>query len=415
MAVLLERQAQLARLQALLDDAVAGHGRLVFVGGQAGVGKSSLLAELLFASAGRVRVRRGTADSLTTPAALGPWLEAVPELSEVGVAPTPTRQEIYSRLRRVLGAEPALVVLEDMHWADEASLETLRMLGRRVDGLPVLVVATYRSEEAGRRQPVSLLLGQLATAAGVERMALDPLSVEAVALLVEAAGAAVDAVELHRTTGGNPFYVTEVLAAGGPDLPAAVRDAVRGPQRPALVRRPAGAGRGGRDRPTGRGGPADDRVRAGGVRGRRVRRSAGVLVADGPGWAFRHEIARVAVEQSLPPGVSWSSSTPRPSPRCQESGVPDDRRLAHHAAASGQHAVAAEHAAAGGRAGRPARGAPARPAEQYRLALRMPGAYDPEERRRLFGLLSYECYLTDELGRSPGRATPVDGAGRAGR
>ncbi len=393
MPVLLERQAHLDRLQALVDAAVEGRGRLVFVGGQAGVGKSSLVAELVSTSGGRVDVRRGTADSLTTPAALGPWLEAVPELSGLGLTATPTRQQIHERLRDVLAAAPTLVVLEDIHWADEASLETLRLLGRRVDALPVLVVATYRSEEAVRQHPVALVLGQLATAPGVERMSLEPLSPDAVRRLVESAGAPIDPVELHRTTGGNSFYVTEVLAAGGSVLPAAVRDAVAA-----------------------RNAQLSDAARqvlaAASVLGQRadialltaVSRQPvaavdecvdlGVLVPDGPGWAFRHEIARVAVEQSLLPGRLAALHGAALS-ALQQLGVEDDRRLAHHAAASGQHAVAAEHALRA--AGQAARlGAHREAAEQYRLALRLPGR-SAQQRQQLYALLSYECYLTDEL------------------
>jgi DNA-binding CsgD family transcriptional regulator/tetratricopeptide (TPR) repeat protein len=397
--VLLERQTELLRLQGLLDDAVAGRGRLVFVGGQAGVGKSSLLAELVAGAAGRVTIRRGTADSLTTPAALGPWLEAVPELGAigelgaVGAAAAPTRPAMYARLRDLLGAAPTLVVLEDVHWADEASLETLRMLGRRVEALPVLVVATYRSEEAGRQQPLAIVLGQLATSSGVERMGLEPLSADGVRRLVEAAGAGIDPAELHRTTGGNPFYVTEVLAAGGSALPAAVRDAVaaRNAQLSDAARRVLAA--------AAVLGPRADVELLTTVSHQPISAvdecvKHGVLVPDGPGWAFRHEIARVAVEQSLLPGELVTLHTAALT-ALQETGVVDDRRLAHHAAASGQHALAAEHAVRA--ADQAARlGAHRQAAEQYRLALRMAGR-GAEERRRLYTQLSYECYVTDEL------------------
>ena len=127
-------------------------------------------------------------------------------------------------LATALAAElrrPAIVVLEDLHWADEATLDVIRLLARRIESLPALVIATYRDDELDRAHPLRMVLGALPSRIA-DRVAPPPLSPEAVAELAPE----IDHAELHRRTGGNAFFVTEALAAGGADLPATVRDAV---------------------------------------------------------------------------------------------------------------------------------------------------------------------------------------------
>jgi DNA-binding CsgD family transcriptional regulator len=117
-----------------------------------------------------------------------------------------------------------LVVFEDVQWADEATLDLLRYLGRRIERLAAVIIATYRDEEAGSDSPLTLALGDLATAPAVQRIELAPLSEHATSRLAERTDT--DPAELHRRTGGNPFFITEVLASGGDRVPATVRDAV---------------------------------------------------------------------------------------------------------------------------------------------------------------------------------------------
>ena len=137
------------------------------------------------------------------------------------------RASLFPRVRAALGRTPTLLLLEDVHWADEATLDLVRYLGRRMDGQPVLVVATFRDDEVTGAHPLAGVMGDLATAAGVSRMQLPLLTAAAVAELARASGVDVDVAALHRSTGGNPFFVTEVLAAGAGSMPATVRDAVR--------------------------------------------------------------------------------------------------------------------------------------------------------------------------------------------
>ena len=126
-----------------------------------------------------------------------------------------------------LGSEPTIFVIEDLQWADEATLDLVRYLGRRLQNLPVLVVATYRSDavaagpSADRR--ASVIFRRVPPPRGVQ---VPPLTPDAVREWVRIAGSPIGAAALHERTSGNPFFISEVLAAGGDTVPAGVRDAV---------------------------------------------------------------------------------------------------------------------------------------------------------------------------------------------
>src|SRR5262249_43287265 len=115
-------------------------------------------------------------------------------------------------------------VLEDVHWADEATLDVLRLLARRLDTAPALIVATFRDDGLDRKHPLRIMLGELATNRSVSRLKLAPLSRDAVALLASPHG--VDARTLYERTGGNPFFVVEVLSSPSQEIPESVRDAI---------------------------------------------------------------------------------------------------------------------------------------------------------------------------------------------
>src|SRR5260370_25696594 len=127
-------------------------------------------------------------------------------------------------LEELQDRHPRIVLLEDVHWADEATLDVLRLLARRIGTVPALVVATYRDDALDRTHPLRLVLGDVLGGEGVFRVKLAPLSAESTAALAEPYG--VDGQALHRKTGGNPFFIGEVLAPGDQEIPDTVRDAV---------------------------------------------------------------------------------------------------------------------------------------------------------------------------------------------
>ena len=224
---LLERSDQLASLDESLASVVAtGRGRFVAVGGEAGAGKT-VLARRFCDGARGARVLWGACDPLFTPRPLGPMIdvaEAAGGEFAAAVDQGGKPYEVAAALLRELGSRgPTLLVLEDLHWGDEATFDVVRLLGRRIDTVRALVLVTFRDDELGRLHPLRVVLGELATGGGVD--AHGATAVEAaVARLAETT--AVDAMALYLATNGNPFFVTEVLAAGGAQVPPTVRDAV---------------------------------------------------------------------------------------------------------------------------------------------------------------------------------------------
>src|SRR5438874_4817148 len=226
-SALLERSAQLAALdEAHAAVAASGKGRVVVLGGEAGVGKTTLLRE--FCERKPARIVWGACDALFTPRPLGPLFEIVEsvggDLQELVTGAARPHEVASALLAELSGRKGTVLVLEDLHWADEATLDVVRLLARRVETSPVLVLASYRDDELDRMHPLRLVLGELATSPALTRLAVEPLSLAAVATFAETLP--IDPQDLYRQTGGNPFFVTEVVAAGAEQIPATVRDAV---------------------------------------------------------------------------------------------------------------------------------------------------------------------------------------------
>ena len=199
-------------------------------------------------------------------------------------------------MREAGGRAPTIVVFEDVHWADEATLDVLGLLGRRIESFPALLVATYR-DELDRAHPLRVVLGEL-PGGRVRRLQLLPLSSSAVATLAEREGA--DAEQLYRQTGGNPFFVTEVLATGGEEMPQSVRDAVL-----ARASRLSSAARTLLEA-VAIAPPQCELWLLEALAGGALERleeclASGMLEALPRGLVFRHELARLALEESLPP------------------------------------------------------------------------------------------------------------------
>ena len=295
---LLQRQSSLSELARFAQEARDGAGRLVLVTGEAGVGKTTLV-EQLQRDRPEARWSWGACDGLFTPRPLGPLLDLagqlggeLPALCQAG-AP---REQLFGALLRRLSEPTGLdvVVMEDVHWADEATVDLLRFLGRRLQDATALLIVTYRDEDPSH--PLRLALGDLAGLRSTRRITLAPLSADGVRQL--AAGSSLDPAELYRLTGGNPFFVTGLLAAGLPEVPAAARDAVLAraarlsPQARELLDVAALIGT--RIEPQ-----LIEATSAGSAALVDEILASGLIAEDGPRLRFRHEIARMAAEQAI--------------------------------------------------------------------------------------------------------------------
>jgi len=299
---LLERGPVLLELSRYLAEADKGHGRLVFVGGEAGIGKSWLVRRFAELVRDRSPLLIGSCDPLSTPRPLGPLLDIVDRLDDHDIDLASNKDEIFRALLGALSSskKTAVLAFEDVHWADEATLDLLRFLARRIEDRRALLIATFRSDEVGDVHPLRMVLGDIATASGVRRVTVQPLSIGSVRTMAAASG--LDVNELYRQTGGNPFFVSEVLATPDELIPPTVRDAViaRVARLPESARSilECAAVIGFRSEPWLLTAIAGDNVR-----GIEECLQSGVLIADDEDgtYTFRHEIARIAVLDTVVP------------------------------------------------------------------------------------------------------------------
>lgn len=331
---LIEREVELETLRRLLASVTAtGAGRLVLVAGEAGIGKTALVRRFCDLQGKSTRVLWGTCEPLLTPRPMGAvWDVAdatgagLRELLTRGARPYEVAGALLGELRT--GA-PLVLVMEDLHWADEATLDVMRLLGRRVATVPALVVASFREDELDRAGELRIVIGELP--GRPHRLKVARLSREAVTELAQPYG--VDGRELYQKTGGNPFFVTEVLEAGAVEIPDSVRDAVLA--RAARVSAPARALLQAVAVLPGRAELWLVSALTRGLTGHLEEcLASGMLIEADSGVAFRHELARLAVEQSLAPDrrlklhqAALIALAARPE------GDPDPVRMAHHAEA----------------------------------------------------------------------------------
>jgi len=222
---LLERERSLADLTDWLRSAGQQGGCIALLAGEAGIGKTTVLQEFARQQTG-VRVLWGACDALFTPRPLAPLHDIARQTRgalAAAIASGADVAAIFAAAYNELAAEHALVVFEDMHWADEATFDLFKFLGRRIHRTRALLVASYRDDELDRAHPLRIVIGELPHAC-THRLLLAPLSEAAVAQLARRAGRAPEG--LHGITGGNPLFVTEALASPADSIPATVRDAV---------------------------------------------------------------------------------------------------------------------------------------------------------------------------------------------
>lgn len=389
---LLEREHCLADLTTWLHTAVRANGCMVLVAGEAGIGKTALLQEFAQRQSD-VRLLWGGCDALFTPRPLAP-LHDIARQTHGRLATTlgsGSRPElIFTAALDEFEQMQALIVIEDVHWADEATLDLLKYLGRRIHRTHSMLAVTYRDDELGPQHPLRLVIGDLPHA-NTHRMSLAPLSETAVTQLATRAGRT--ASGLHGVTGGNPFFVTEALASTSDAVPATVRDAVL-----ARVARLSPAARQiaelvcvvpGRTEPwllEPIAHPAEAAIE--GCLG------VGMLRHGDSSLGFRHELARRALEDTVPEGRRRQLHAKVLEVLAARSGV-SAARLAHHAdgARNGQQVLryaplaAAEAASVGSHR---------EAAAHYQAALRYAGNLDAIERAHLLEKLSYECWLTGD-------------------
>lgn len=390
---LIERNHALQQLQGALQVAGQGTGRTALVCGEAGIGKTSLLTQLVAGHAAG-RVLWGGCEALFSPRPLGPLYDMASAMGsrlQALLGLEGRRPELFSCFLSELqeSSDPTIVVLEDLHWADAATLDLVKFLARRIQRVRALLVLSYRDDELGDRHPLKLVLGDL-PADAVVRVPLLPLSEAGVAELARQSSHAADGI--YATTGGNPFFVTEALRAEG--LPVSVRDAVlaRAARQPPAVRAlldlaaivPARIEVAVVEAVLA---PAPEDVSAA--------LASGLLTAAGHAYAFRHELARIAIEQALSAPMAAALHAKVLAHLEQRDRGVAMSRLVHHASGAGDADAVLKYALHAGNEAA-AHGAHREAAALYGTALKHAAALEPVTRARLLGDLSYQCYLIDK-------------------
>jgi DNA-binding CsgD family transcriptional regulator/tetratricopeptide (TPR) repeat protein len=399
-SALVERDAELSTLErCLVQVALTGEGAVIFIGGEAGVGKTALVHKLASGCTHGEHVLYGSCEPLLAPRPFGPFIDLgealAGDLSEL-IAEGAKPHAVASALLRDLSRDDtsSLVVLEDLHWADEATLDVVRLTARRLSDVNALMVVTYRNDELGRWHPLRTLIGELGASQRILRMSLTPLSLEAVRVL--AAPFDADAELLYGRTDGNPFFVTQLLTSVGETLPDTVTDAVLAraarlsPSARSVLEAIAIAG------------PQVepwllDRI-TGPVKEELAECTEGGMIISGRGAvSFRHELLREAIgsavtdsERQQLHAVALQALSEPPS------GEPDLARLAHHADGTGDaEAVLQFVSPAAARASK--LGAHREAAALYERALSYGDGLPLRARAKLLERRAAECYLLAEF------------------
>ena len=397
---ILERESELTVLAAAAEDAEAGTGSIVLIAGEAGIGKSSLITTLPAVLPAPTRLLIGYCDDLATPRVLGPLRDLI---GSVGPALTSAlrsgdRGEVSDALRAELSRpeQPTVLVVEDVHWADEATLDVLRFLLRRAEGLSAVLVLTYRDMELVSDHPLRQLLGLVAGAPRLHRLWPARLSPDAVRQL--GAHTRLDATQVFEVTAGNPFFVAEVLASGDAErVPRSVAEAVRG--------RLFNLDRTTRDVieqlaviPSAAEQWLVEALLPGGMIALADAEQHGLLTVAPTKVAFSHELARRAILDYLPAARRITYNQTVLTALLDHPGV-DVSRIVHHGAEAGADGVIVKHGPAAARAAAAA-GAHREAVTYYRLVVDRLSMFEPRERGDLLEAYAIECYTTGLLGRA---------------
>lgn len=247
--VLVGRDGELAQVRAIFTAVKAGHGGIIFISGEPGIGKSAFVREAAGAATELgFRSLAGVARQWESGLPYAPFLSALrsgfpgpalrevvaqlapdvmPLLPELGRAATPIDSPLerhriaraFSELFAGLSAQASLlVVLEDLHWVDEASIALLQHLARQLEQRPIAVLVTYRSDDVGRRHPLTTLVNELVRSGLGTAMRLDPLDATRIGQLIDAtlaAGVINDNTRqaIYARSEGNPLFAEELLVS----------------------------------------------------------------------------------------------------------------------------------------------------------------------------------------------------------
>jgi DNA-binding CsgD family transcriptional regulator len=225
---LIERSGYLEALHTQLHQTARGEGFIFFLIGEAGIGKTSLVNAFVHEAEENCQVYTGTCDSLFTPRPLAPlydiaWQigQGLPELLQS----TSDKTTLFAAFLQKLTStgSPVILIFEDIHWADEVTLDFIKFFARRITRSKCLFILTFRDNEISENEALRNVLADLSPDA-MQKITLPPLSRQAVKNMAAAKGYSGE--DVYNISGGVPFYVNEILASYSPGIPRNIKDAV---------------------------------------------------------------------------------------------------------------------------------------------------------------------------------------------
>lgn len=330
---LLEREQELEQLEHALTAVPTSGGQIVLLRGEAGIGKTALIREFVRRHDEEATVLVGTCDDLMTPQPLGPlWDISRREPSISRSLHDSDRPGLLNAILDLLEASlrPTVLVIEDTQWADEATLDAIRYLGRRMTQTRGLLILTYREGAVDYDHPLRAVIGELPPQQLV-RISLKGLSPEAVESISR--GTDLDPAELFALTDGNPLFVVELLTSGSSGVPDSIQDSVLA--RAAKVSTEARAALdlmsvfpGGAIR------EVIDELIPNSTELLEECAGQGLVDFDDTAVAFRHELTRRSVESALSPERRRNLNHAVLDKLASVPELADPARLAHHAEAA---------------------------------------------------------------------------------
>jgi len=225
---LIERDGFLRSLETLFESVIEGEGHCILLSGEAGIGKTSLIKSFYKEKKDNCKIYQGTCDALFTPRPLAPIYDIIWQIQKdtnENELHNVDKSLLFNQLFNGLEQQrkPVIIIIEDIHWADEATLDFIKFFARRIGRIHCLFILSYRDNEILDNHPLRNVLGQLSPDS-ITRLQLQPLSKDAVEKMAEERG--YKGEDVFSISGGNPFYVTEILASYSPGVPDNIKDSI---------------------------------------------------------------------------------------------------------------------------------------------------------------------------------------------
>lgn len=395
---LLEREHFREMLNTGFQKAVSGEGHIFLINGEAGIGKSSLARAFLQEVENRCNIYSSLCDSLFSPRPLGPVydlaLQIDQHLAAINRSPD-DRILLFARIVQSFAQQSRAVVvlIEDIHWADEATLDFIKYFARRIRQGRCLLLLTYRDNEVTPEHPLRHVVGELLPGS-FTRMQLPPLSKSTVQELAAKKG--YNGEDLFNVSGGNPFYVTEILSSYSPGLPDNIRDSIlsifnKGNEVTRNAWQLLGIVPEGLDcewMPT---------FDAQFPEAIESCLSQGIIIIRQNRIHFKHELYRRTMEASLSPFRRLQLNKKIIElflPYFEEQGAIE--RIVHYAKNAGERNLVSKYAPQAAQQAASV-GAHTEAAKLYLVAIKYDDHEDPARLIRLYEAYSYECYLSNQV------------------